>query len=83
MNTTTQYKAVSVSLPTDIINKVDTIACESYKSRSDVIREALMSHAVPIYTPTKEEAKILTHARKEMQKGEVNGWDEFIHELED
>ena len=79
MNSTTQYQPISVSLPRSIIDKIDTIAEESYKSRSDVIREALMARAIPTYELTKDEAKALSIADKDMKNGNVTDWDTFIN----
>ncbi len=79
MNTKVKYQPVSISLPKDILNKIDIIARESYKSRSDVIREAVIGRAISTYEPTKEENIALAHAQKDINKGNVTSWDDFVN----
>jgi len=78
MSTKTLYKPVSISLPKEVLDRIDIIARESYKSRSDVIREAVIDRAVPTYEPTTEETKALNKARKQINKGETTNWNNFI-----
>jgi len=82
MSTTTQYQSISISLPREVVQRVDTIASESYKSRSDIIRETLLQRVVPVYTPTQTEEKALAKARANIKSGGVTSWDTFIDELD-
>jgi len=82
MSTATHYQSISISLPKEIVKRVDTIATESYKSRSDIIRETLLQRITPVYTPTQTEEKNLEKARTEIKSGNITSWDDFIYELE-
>lgn len=79
METKVKYQPVSVSLPENIISRVDLIARESYKSRSDIIREAVIGRVVPVYEPTKKEIIALNRARKDIQEGRTTSWDDFVN----
>ena len=38
------YKQISLKLPDEILNRVDVIAKNRYKKRSEIIREAILSY---------------------------------------
>ncbi len=82
MSTTAQYQSISISLPKEVVRRVDTLADESYKSRSDIIRETLLQRVIPVYTPTSSEESSLSKARENIRTGKITSWDTFTDELD-
>lgn len=70
METKTKYRSLSISLPEEVVRKVDAEAKRRYQSRSDVIRESVLINLMSTYTPTKAENKALDEAQEAYRRGE-------------
>ena len=83
---------MTVSLPPELMRKVERARKTQYRGRSELVREALRLYfdpelaariaRLPVYTPTKRELRELEKGRQEMRRGEFLTLDEFFRHLE-
>ena len=83
---------MTVSLPPELMRKVDRVRKTQYRGRSELVREALRLYfdpelaariaRLPVYTPTKRELRELEKGRQEMRRGESLTLNEFFRHLE-
>jgi len=81
MTTKTKYRSLSISLPEEVVKRVDKEAKRRYQSRSDVIRESILINLMPTYTPTKAENKALDEARNAYHAGEFIKLEDLENEF--
>jgi Arc/MetJ-type ribon-helix-helix transcriptional regulator len=85
-------QTMTVSLPTELIRKVDRLRKAQDRGRSELVREALRFYfdpelaarigRLPVYNPTKRELRELEKGRQEMRRGESLTPDEFFRHLD-
>ena len=78
---------MTVSLPPDLMKKVDRVRKAQYRGRSELVREALRLYfdpelaariaRLPVYTPTAAERRAIEKGRAEMKRGNYYTLDEF------
>jgi len=83
MKQATKFRSLSISLPEDLVAKIDATAKKQYKSRSDIIREAVILRVIPAYTPTKAEERAIKEGKEQYARGEFTSWTDLKHELAD
>ena len=86
------HQTMTVSLPSELMKKVDRVRKAQYRGRSELVREALRLYfdpqlaariaSLPVYTPTKRELRELEKGRQEMRRGEFLTLNEFFRHLE-
>ena len=86
------HQTMTVSLPSELMKKVDRVRKAQYRGRSELVREALRLYfdpqlaariaSLPVYTPTKRELRELEKGRQEMRRGESLTLDEFFRHLD-
>ena len=86
------HQTMTVSLPPELMRKVDRVRKTQYRGRSELVREALRLYfdpelaariaRLPVYTPTKRELRELEKGRQEMRRGESLTPDEFFRHLD-
>ena len=86
------HQTMTVSLPPELMRKVEQVRKTQYRGRSELVREALRLYfdpelaariaRLPVYTPTKRELRELEKGRQEMRRGEFLTLDEFFRHLE-
>ena len=78
---TTKFRSLSISLPDDLVSKIDATAKKHYKSRSDIIREAVIMRVIPPYTATKAEERAIKKAKEAYARGEFVTLKDIEHEF--
>ena len=78
----TKFRSLSISLPEELVAKVDATAKKQYKTRSDIIREAVIMRVIPAYTPTKAEERAIKKGKEAYARGEFISWTDLKHELD-
>ncbi|MCH7666314.1 MAG: ribbon-helix-helix protein, CopG family [Acidobacteria bacterium] len=76
---------VTISLPTELLERADSVRKQRHYSRSELFREALRFHLLPTYTPTPEERKEIDAGLAEIERGEYVEFGsaaDLIRELE-
>jgi predicted transcriptional regulator len=78
-------KRITISLPENVVRAADEVAARSGRSRSEVIRDALVWHLrvqdLPAEEPTPEERAALAAGRAQHARGEFVTLDEIRREL--
>lgn len=78
----TKFRSLSISLPKDLVSKIDIAAKKQYKTRSDIIREAVILRIIPAYTPTKTEERAIQKSKEQYARGEFISWKDLKYELD-
>lgn len=81
MTQATKLRSLSISLPEHLVAKIDATAKKHYKSRSDIIREAVIMRVIPPYTATKAEERAIKKAKEAYVRGEFITLKDLEHEL--
>lgn len=75
---------MTISLPPEILKKIDAARKREHQTRSEMVREALRSHLkkiIPADNATEDEITALQLARGEYARGEYVTLDNLLHEL--
>lgn len=76
---------MTVSLPSKMLEEVDTVRKKEHRTRSELVREALRVYfgkrALPVYTPTPRELAAIRKGREEIRRGEYFTVDELFQHL--
>ncbi|MBM3261164.1 ribbon-helix-helix protein, CopG family [Candidatus Kaiserbacteria bacterium] len=78
----TKFRSLSISLPEELVTKIDATAKKQYKTRSDIIREGVIMRILPAYTPTKAEERAIKKGKEAYARGEFITWSDVKHELD-
>lgn len=76
---------VTISLPTELLNRADHVRKLRHYSRSELFREALRLHLLPTYSPTPEERREIEAGLAEIERGEYvefSSADDMLRELD-
>jgi Arc/MetJ-type ribon-helix-helix transcriptional regulator len=86
------HQTMTVSLPSELMKKVDRVRKAQYRGRSELVREALRLYfdpelaaqiaRLPVAAPTKRELRALEKGRQEMRRGESLTPNEFFRHLD-
>src|SRR5437667_10446937 len=86
------HQTMTVSLPAELMKKVDRVRKAQYRGRSELVREALRLYfdpelaariaRLPVYTPTKRELRPLDKGRQDAPRGESLTRDQFFPDLD-
>lgn len=78
-------RRVTISLPESVVEAADRVAAREHRSRSDVMREALMWHLrireLPVDDATPEEIEAFERGRAEIARGESTTHEEILRDL--
>ena len=77
-------RAMSVSLPPEMVVEVERVRKAEHRTRSELIREALRTYfkrRIPEETPTADELAALRRGRAAVAAGDYMTYDQLIHEL--
>jgi metal-responsive CopG/Arc/MetJ family transcriptional regulator len=77
-------KTMTISLPPEILKKVDLARKLEHQTRSEMVREALRIHLrkiIPVDTAHADEITAMELARGEHARGEYVTLDTLLHEL--
>ncbi len=77
-------KTMTISLPPEILTRIDLARKREHQTRSEMVREALRAHLrkiIPVDTASISEITALELARKEYAHGEYVTLDSLLHEL--
>lgn len=75
---------MTISLPPEILTKVDRARKLEHQTRSEIVREALRAHlrkVIPVYMASAGEIAAMKSARAEHARGEYVTLDNLLHEL--
>lgn len=75
---------MTISLPPEILKKVDLARKREHQTRSEMVREALRNHLrriMPVDSATEDEISALELARGEYERGEYVTLDNLLNEL--
>src|SRR5262245_10885767 len=85
-------QTMTVSLPSELLKKVDRVRKAQYRGRSELVREALVLYfdpelaartaRPPVYTPTAAERRAIAKGRAEIARGEYLTVDELFQGLD-
>ncbi len=79
-------QTMTVSLPPEMVEKVDEVRKEEHRTRSELVRQALRTYfninRFAVVEPTKSELTVLRRGRAAFRRGDSVSLDQFIHELE-
>ena len=78
----TKFRSLSISLPAELVARIDSTAKKQYKTRSDIIREAVILRVIPAYTATKAEEKAIRESKAQYARGEFINWRDLKYELD-
>jgi metal-responsive CopG/Arc/MetJ family transcriptional regulator len=77
---------LTVSLPNEMMEQVETVRKAEHRTRSELVREALRTylalargHTEVVATPA--EIRALTRARAEFERGETVSLNQYLNEL--
>ena len=76
---------LSISLPADMATLIDAVARREYRSRSELMREALRSYirtSTSVVEPTKEELRAIDAGLREFERGEFSTLDQVVNEMD-
>jgi predicted transcriptional regulator len=86
------HQTMTISLPPDLVKKVDQVRKAQYRGRSELVREALRLYfdpelaarlaRLPVYTPTAAERRAIAKGRAEIARGEYVTIDELFRSLD-
>ena len=77
---------LTVSIPSEMMEQVETVRKAEHRTRSELVREALrtclaLAHRFTEVMPTAGEIRALTRARVEFERGETVSLSEYLNEL--
>ena len=86
-NTCMSYQTVNISLPSDLIDQIDSLAQKEFTSRSDIIRASLIKRVNTAQKAAQKDlAKtlaLLDQAAKDLQKTNITNTeiDDFVEHM--
>jgi metal-responsive CopG/Arc/MetJ family transcriptional regulator len=81
MAQTTKYRSLSISLPAELVAKIDRAAKRNYQNRSDFIRESIVLRVIPPYTATPAEERAIKKGKAAYTRGEFVTLKDIEHEF--
>ena len=77
-------QTMTVSLPAEMIQKVEKVRKAEHRTRSELVREALrvyFSSRFPVVTASPAELRAIRRGRRAHQRGEYVTLDEILHAM--